>query len=164
MFRGQMVSVCWESADLTRWLLAACAVAVSCQEGLPPYEEPRRVLAGEMAAAYVLTPTDNSVKICVTVNNVFDESLEARAQLRGTVEIVMASNPDIRKSVRLTPSNIPHATGYDARIGVLRLDPGDSIQFGFWWDLVDDKGVDLRQAVYNMCRIPVAQTPCQNLE
>jgi len=140
--------------SLRRKILLRIAITVgflilSCREALPPYQTPQNVLAGELAGLYVLSASDNSLKVFLTVRNEFDETLEGPAKLTGKIEIVLLRDPRIRKTAVLGPSNVLQAKGYNRQTGVLSLDPQDSIRLGYSWNLVDDNGIDLRTDVFS---------------
>lgn len=126
----------------------------SCKETLPPYLSPERVLVGDVGGLYVLTASDNSVKLYFTVRNVFDETLQGPAKLAGKIQIVLGRNPQVRKTAVLGVSNILYARSYDRQTGVITLDPGDSIRLGYSWDLVDDNGIDLRTSFFSYVSDP----------
>jgi hypothetical protein len=116
----------------------------SCDESLPPYRAPAGLFEGWLRGSYVLTRTDNSLKVYFTIRNIFDESFQGPAELTGSIRIVSARNPDIAKTFFLTARNIIEGSGYDGATGTLLLDPGKSIRLGVSWNFVDDEGRDLR--------------------
>ncbi|MEK6571037.1 MAG: hypothetical protein AABZ61_06680 [Bacteroidota bacterium] len=130
-------------------ILAVVSVTInSCDENLPPYRDPSDLMEGKIEGQYVLIISDNSVKVFVTIRNVFDETLEGRAPLEGAVEIESLRDPRLRKSVPLRPSNLINARGYNGNLGVLTIDPGDSIRLGYSWNLIADNGTDLRSQFF----------------
>ncbi|MEX2116365.1 MAG: hypothetical protein WEB37_05725 [Bacteroidota bacterium] len=129
-------------------LLAILTAGPICNETLPPYADPRDALAGKIQGAYVLTDSDNSVKVFLDVTNRYDETLEGNAVLLGEVEISLLSNPAFAKTFMITASNLLTTGKYNPTAGTIRIDPGETIRFGVSWNLVDDNGVDLRDSVF----------------
>lgn len=130
------------------FFLAIVAAGPLCNESLPPYINPRDVFSGTVQGAYVLTMSDNSVKIYLNVTNRYDETLEGRALLNGEMEISLAGNPMISKTFSISSSNLLTSRNYNPTTGFLRIDPGETIRFGVSWNLVADNGTDLRTGVF----------------
>lgn len=121
----------------------------SCNETLPTYKMPHDVLKSRIEAEYVLSPTDNSVKVYFVVVNTFDETLEGPGVLRGTISLTSARDPRIRRTYEVGPATLISARGYDRLTGMLRIDPGDSIRFLVSWNFINsDNGVDLRTGFF----------------
>jgi len=140
-------------------ILAVLGIAtISCSESLPPYQDPAEVFQGKVTGQYVLTVADNSLKIYITLKNVFDETFQAQALLRGNLEIVLARKPEIRKTVSLYPSNILQARSYNSSNGMLTVDAGDSIRLGYSWDFIADDGTDLRRGIFILTEDPTCKS------
>jgi hypothetical protein len=125
----------------------------SCSESLPPYQDPADVFQGKVAGQYVLTVQDNSVKVYVTVKNIYDETFQASAILRGSLEITLARRPEIRKTVSLFPSQIIEGH-YNSGTGILTIDPGETIRLGYSWNFIDNSGTDLRKEIFTLVDDP----------
>jgi hypothetical protein len=119
-----------------------------CDESLPPYREPDSVLAASIRGDYTLSAVDNSMKVYLTVQNQFDETLQGTASFRGTVEITSARDPRVVKTFPVKAQNLIQATGYQPATGRLTLNPGESLVFLFSWNFVDDRGQDLRRQFF----------------
>lgn len=119
-----------------------------CDESLPPYREPDQPFEATVRGDYTLSVIDNSMKVYLTVKNIFDETLEGTASFRGTVEIVSARNPQIQKTFQIRAQNLIQAPGYTSSTGRLIFDPGTSLVFLFSWNFVDDRNVDLRSQFF----------------
>ena len=141
-------------------LLALFFYSGSCNESLPPYDEPQRLFDATVTGDYTLTASDNSMKVYVTVRNTFDETLQARFALGGEVDIVSARDPSVRKTFFLTPGIIMSIPGYDPRTGILTIDPGGTVSLGISWDLVDDSGNDLRASFFRYVEDPACSLRC----
>jgi hypothetical protein len=129
-------------------LLRGAAFAIllgnlSCKEPLPVYQDPRDVFDAYQSGAYVVSTAENAVKAFFTVTNTYDETFDAVAVFDGTLVITFERDRSFRRTVQLDPSTILHARGYNPQTGVLRLDPGDSVRFGFSWNMVADDGRSL---------------------
>ncbi len=129
-------------------LLAIITAGPVCNENLPPYATPRDYLKGSIQGGYVITDSDNSVKIYLDVTNRYDETLEGPAVLVGEMEISLLRNEAFRKSFAISLGNLMTAGAYNATTGQIKIDPGQTIRFGVSWNLVDENGVDLRDSVF----------------
>jgi hypothetical protein len=125
-------------------LATALAVSMSCDESLPPYQNPSDVLQGKARAQYVLSFSENSMHVFLTVTNVYEETFQGQAPLSGTLVLTSKRNPKVQKTFHLNANNISYAASYDKATAVLTIDPGDSVVFSSSWDFIDDAGEDLR--------------------
>lgn len=126
-------------------LLVVClfvgAIAdLSCKEPLPEYNDPVDVFDAYAYGLYAISLQENAVKAYMTIVNTYDETFDGTALLSGQLVITWAKDVSFKKSVHLTASHLIYARNYNAGTGGLRLDPGDSIRFGFTWDMVADDG------------------------
>lgn len=126
----------------------------SCDESLPPYRAPAGVFEGQLRGSYVLTMKENSFKVYFTIKNVFDETIQGPEELTGSVLIVSARSPDIKKTFLLTGANIIEAPGSNRAGGTLLIDPGGSIRFGVSWNFVDDENRYLRENFFRFTADP----------
>ncbi|MBI3787373.1 MAG: hypothetical protein HY276_03860 [Ignavibacteriales bacterium] len=116
-----------------------------CDESLPTYQAPDKIFEGTLLPTYILSLTQNTLSVQLIVRNIFDETFYAPGILKGTVEIVSAKDPSIRKTFAIGPTNVIRAPGYDRNTGMLLIDPGDTIRVGVQWNFkADDNGKDLR--------------------
>ncbi|MDL1891365.1 hypothetical protein FBQ87_00535 [Sphingobacteriales bacterium CHB3] len=133
-----------KKAKLLAIVVAAAMVSnLSCKEPLPGYQDPRDVFDAYQSGTYALSTAENAVKAYFTVFNAYDETFDARAVLNGTLTIIFERDRTFRKTVQLGPSTIIEARGYDPASGNLRMDPGDSVRFGFSWNMIADDGRSL---------------------
>lgn len=131
-----------------------------CDESLPPYREPEQPFEAIVRGDYTLSAIDNSMKVYLTVKNVFDETLEGTASFRGTVEIVSARDPRIQKTFQIRAQNLIQAPGYTPSTGRLRFDPGTSLVFLFSWDFLDDRNVDVRSQFFRFVQDASCSARC----
>jgi len=129
---------------MTLSLVVAMAVSMSCDESLPPYQDPRNVLQGTPRGKYVLTVSENSLHVSFTIKNVYEETFQAQAILNGTLVITAKRDPTIQKTFQLTESNVTYAANYNRATGVLTIDPQDTVVLSATWDFIDNVGEDLR--------------------
>lgn len=121
---------------------------LSCDESLPSRDNTPKTFETTLSTQYFLAQFDNSLKIYVTVKNVFDETLEDKAILKGTLELTLVRNPQIKKTIKLTTENIITAPKYNRETGVLTLDPGRSFVMGYSWDFQADSSVSLPDSIF----------------
>ncbi len=131
-----------------------------CDESLPPYREPERPFEATLRGDYTLSAIDNSMKVYLTIKNIFDETLQGTANFRGTVEIVSARNPQIQKTFPIRAQNLIQAPGYIPSTGRLTFDPGASLVFLFSWNFVDDRNVDVRSQLFRYVQDATCPTRC----
>ncbi len=143
------------------FLIAAIMLLLGpCDESLPTYREPASVFSTSIRGDYTLSVIDNSMKVYVTVRNEFDETLQGQASFRGSVEIVSARDPQVRKTFQVSSRSLARAPGYDPATGRLTFNPRDSLVFLFSWNLVDDRGVDLRRDFFRYVRDMSCESRC----
>lgn len=131
-----------------------------CDETIGPSEEPQRVFQTRIEGYYVLSISDNSLKIYLIVKNVFDETLQGPAIFKGSIEITSARAPSVRKSFTLTAANVISARGYDRTRSTFTFDSGDSIRVGVSWDFKTDEGRDLRKDFFSYIQDKTCQSRC----
>jgi hypothetical protein len=141
----------------TRAVILTLALG-SCNESLPPYAAPAGVFEGQLQGSYVLSMKENSFKVYFTIKNVFDETIQGPEELTGSILIVSARSPDIKKTFLLTGANIIEASGSNRAGGTLLIDPGGSIRFGVSWNFVDDEDRDLREGFFRFTEDPSCHT------
>ena len=123
-------------------LLASLLVltSLSCNEDLPPYQEPEVLLKATVEGEYWLSVDDHSLRIYVRITNTYDETLEGKASLTGSVVATFARDPSIHKTIPLTSSNL--FSGDYSPDETLRIDPGKSIVLRAVWQFSGDKVID----------------------
>lgn len=123
----------------------------ACEETLPPRNDPSNFFTTSLKTLYVYnTPKENSLYLFIVVKNNYDETLEAKATIEGTLRIQWKPPADYlikfisEKNVTLSVKDIYTGVNkYDVARGTLRLDPGDSLVLGFKWDFMTDDKTDL---------------------
>ncbi len=129
-------------------ILLLLGFSLSCKEPLPAYQDPTQVFSGILRPVYRYSGTQNSLNAQLVVVNDYDETFEGRTLFEGTIEIVLARKPDLKKTFFLSSSNLIQGK-YNPGSRILTLDPGDSVRVGVAWNFVDDRGVDLRQQEFS---------------
>ena len=136
------------------------ALSLSCNESLPPYDVPSTLFTGTIRPMFVHT-RGTHLWITLTVQNTFDETLQDVPSLRGNLEIILARDPSIHKTVTLDSkdllyhynallgypnyANVPNLAG-----GVLTINSKDSVCFFYDWQFTSDDGVYLPDQVFHM--------------
>lgn len=142
--------------------LAGGALSFStCEEFLPAYREPETVLQSILSAQYILDPGDNSLKVYLTARNVFDETFQARADVKGSIELVSLRDSTVRKTFPLSAANFIDAPGYNRTTGILTLNPNQTARLGISWNFVtDDAGRDIRREFFKYIEDPTCDGRC----
>ena len=158
---------------LTRWigrryspllLSVSLALLLSCDESLPPYSVPGVLFKGSIYPEFVKAKSGSALWVFMSVQNTFDETLQDTVQLTGTLEIILARDPTIRKTVTLnqgsllyhfntilgfpTYANYPSINSHN----ILTVNSKDSVSFFYSWNFVDDNNVNLPAGVFVMHR------------
>jgi len=133
-----------------RAILAFAAVGfLTCDEALPPFDDPGRVIeGGVIRARYVLVLGDNSAEITLSIRHLYDETFEGVTNLNGSVSLVLDRLPSVHRTVVFDQTNLTTRQKYNSTTKVLRFDPGDSLIFRIRWDFVDDNGDSLQNTVF----------------
>ena len=141
------------------------ALSLSCNESLPPYDIPATLFTGTIRATFNRSQGVH-LWVILSVQNTFDETLQDVPSLTGRLEIVLARDPSIHKTVTLDSrnllyhynsllgypnyANVPNLTG-----GVLTINSRDSVRFFFDWTFTSDDGLYLPTQVFHMHEDPV---------
>ncbi len=148
-------------------LVVVLALSLSCDESLPPYKVPTALFKGTIYPRFVNQQgAGTRLWVVLTVQNTFDETLQGVASLVGELDIVLARDPSIHKTVALDSrsllyhfntllgypgnANVPNFAG-----GVLTINSGDSVRFFYAWDFTSDDSVYLPTQVFNMHEDPL---------
>ncbi len=115
----------------------------SCEESLPPRNDPPKVLAVSLSAYYAYGYNTNELRLTVDVVNIYDETLADTAAITGAVEIVWTRLPQYRKTFVLSPKSMVYYHGFNPSTGELAFDPGDTLRFNYAWDFTTDDSVSI---------------------
>ena len=116
--------------------------SVSCDESLPPRQDPSGLFSLQVQQNYLYDANDNNLLISLFAFNNFDETLSDRMFLSGTVVITSNRDTSVHKTYQLSALNLIHGT-YDASKGILTINPGDFAELRVDWDFTDDSGLSL---------------------
>ena len=137
------------------------AVSLTCEEALPPFEDPSNpIRAGVLRTRYVLVVDDNSMEITLTVRQQYDETLEGVTNLDGSVTIAAERIPSVQRTVSFNYTSLISYPNYNTSTKVLRFDPGDTLIFRIRWDFVDDNGDSLKNSFFRYYRDPACSLRC----
>ena len=129
--------------------LMLAGLSLSCKEPLPAYRDPTDLFSGVLRIGYLYgTPPANIFRVQMVVFNDFDETFEGRTFFEGTIEIVLARKPEVKKTFFLSVDNLIQGR-YNAGSRVLTFNPRDSVRLGVHWEFIDDRGVDLRETEFS---------------
>ncbi len=135
----------WHSSFVVAFLMLS-----SCEGELPEYADPGKLFSSSAAFSYRLTTQQNDLVINVTVKNIYDETLDGIAEMKGSVAIILSRLPEHRRTFDLTAAQLISAKSYNRTTRRLTIDPEDEIVFQVIWDFVDDNGVNLPQDVFRL--------------
>lgn len=138
----------------------AAVLLFSCEENLPPYEDPRDLLASSVDAIYMIDDSTNAMNVVVTVRNRYDEQMEGTLNLEGRITITSARDNIVRRQIEINPSMIRLAPGYNPVTGRLVLNPNQVVRIEFRWNFVDDTGFDLSTGYFVLRGDPTCQSRC----
>lgn len=138
-------------------LLSLPLILYGCEETLPFRNDPTNSLIASVRKLYVYnTPFENSLYFFLVVKNNYDETIESRAAIDGTLRIKWRPPSGYtvgfvdEKNVELTLKDI-QTGNYNAKTGLLLIGPGDSLVLMYRWDFVTDDKTDmlLKFSYYN---------------
>ena len=141
--------------------LCLLLILCSCEETLPLRNDPTNALTASVRKLYVYnTPVENSLYFFLVVKNNYDETIESKAVIDGTLRIKWQPPADYtvgfvnEKNVKLTLKDM-QTGNYNAQNGLLRIGAGDSLVLMYRWDFVTDDKTDMllkfRYIVDNGC-------------
>ena len=115
-----------------------------CTEELPLYQQPNKVLEGSVNGYYAFTPFSNNIEITISVKNVFDETLNEPAAVRGTLIIRFVRETSFARTAALDLGQFDNDGSYNPLTGRITIDPGKSVRFRYIWNWLDDSSRDVR--------------------
>jgi hypothetical protein len=118
--------------------LVFVCLSLSCDESLPPRNDPTMLLAATLESFYSLGVTTNHLYLTINVRNVYDETIQDTENISGTLEIVLRRNSLYRKTVQLSSSNLLTVSAYNGTTDQLTVDSGESVQLRYAWDFSTD--------------------------
>jgi hypothetical protein len=116
----------------------------ACTETLPPRIEPRLVFVATIEGHYTLTMIENNLRLYLTFQNVYDQTIQDTLSLDGNIEIIFNRAPTLIRSIRLRPANIVTPHVYDPTTGMITLAPQSGVVFTWTWDFITDDSTDMR--------------------
>ncbi len=61
------------------FIITIIILGFSCDEALPPYENPANVFEAKISGIYHISPFENVVKVFITLSNKYDETFEGES-------------------------------------------------------------------------------------
>jgi signal peptidase I len=121
----------------------------ACTESLPPRNDPSILFEGYFSSKYSLLWNENVLRIEVALVNIFDETVQAKALMSGTVEVVLVRNTAYRKTIHFDASHLITRKFYNSTTKEVTINPGDTIRFVYVWNFIDDNNVNLPTDVFH---------------
>jgi hypothetical protein len=125
-------------------VLAAVAIwryGSGCDETLPQRVEPAKVFTASVRGMYIYRITANGAGVVLKIVNTYEETLQAKLSLDGSVDIQWNRYPEYRASIPIRNFTLTYSGVYDSRTGIVTLDPGDSLTFFYLWNFTTGDGV-----------------------
>lgn len=134
-------------------LTALSAVSLSCDETLPARIEPAKFLKASMyvrpgafvevfidsnAPGHPITIVGGTGTLGLSLKSYYNEVLEERPLINGTVDVWLTAQPTVRTKVVFTEVNVDYP--YIEPGGFLTLVPGDSVSMSKQWHHIADNG------------------------
>ena len=139
-------------------LFAVCFVA--CSESLPPLKDPGSIFTASVSARYVLNIQDNSVVISVSIKSNYDETLQEKADILGSVNVIYRRDPEFARTMLIGVADLRTSGKYNPATGVLTVNPGDVLRFDVVWDFRDDDGVYVPDSLFQYYEDPECPFRC----
>ncbi len=138
----------------THLTLVALVFWLSCDESLPPRQDPSNVFRLHINPDYEYSQSTNYLAVQLSFVNDFDETFSGLMALDGTVVIVSQRDTSIHRTFPITAQNLVHGH-YDPSSGILTTDPGDSVVVAVSWDFTDDAGKRLQSTLFQYSTDPL---------
>jgi hypothetical protein len=125
-------------------VLAAIALwryGSGCDETLPQRVEPAKVFTASARGMYIYRITANGAGVVLKIVNTYDETLQEKLSLDGSVDIQWNRSPDYWASIPIKNFTLTYSGVYDSQTGIVTLDPGDSLTFFYLWNFTTNNGV-----------------------
>ena len=136
------------------------SLSLSCDEQLPLYAEPNFIFEASLSGFYAHSLSDNSLKIYLTVKNIYHETFQEEALLQGELLVTSVRDSALQRRFTLSFAEVIEGPGYNRRTGVLTMEPGATVRLGVSWDFVDDRGKDLRYDFFEYVEDPACPSRC----
>ncbi len=138
-------------------------ILLGCDEELPPQNNPTNLFTSIISEQYqynsTARPTQSSIDIYIVYKNLYDETLNDFASMKGTITIEWIVPPEERGAIvttrtdKLTFDNLFIANKYDFVSNRLAIDPKDSIVLRYRWNMkTDDSTNIMTQVKYSVDR------------
>ena len=123
---------------------------LSCDESLPPREDPKSLFRGTLKVEFHPGKVYGGSELWIYLYaiNTFDETLQNNERMKGTLDIVLSRDPDYHRSVSLDWTNLVHGVTRDPRTGQIVVARGDTMMLLYKWDFFDDNGVWLPNSIF----------------
>ncbi|HTP12546.1 MAG TPA: hypothetical protein VMM37_02925 [Bacteroidota bacterium] len=113
------------------------------------YQEPASLFVGTVVPDYRWGNMASTLWIHINIRNTFDETLQGRERLTGTLEVILAREPHCRKTVALINTSVVNSTGVTRQNGQVTINRGDTLKLLYVWDFWDDNGNYLPTDVFH---------------
>lgn len=140
--------------ELLSWMILGASgmpavFLCACDETLPPHDEPLSLFEGTLNPEYHYLGAGSQLWIHLDIRNIFDETLQARERLTGTLEITLQRDPQYHRTVALTGDLVVASPGTTRWNGEMTVNRGDTLKLLYKWDFADDDGVYLPATVFH---------------
>jgi len=129
-------------------------VESGCDESLPPRDNPNIIFKGDITGSYIYSDRENDCRFLIDVMNIYDETIQDTALVRGTIEVTLKRDVQYHKTFHLTLQNFLGPFVYDTLRNLFTIDPGKKATFSAVWNFIDDNGVDLTTALFTFITDP----------
>jgi len=129
--------------------LALLMLVLACDESLPPRNDPSILFKGYLSTKYSLLWNENVLRVVVSLVNIYDETVQAKASITGTVEVALIRNTAYRKTIHFNASHLITPKFYNSITQELTINPGDTVRFVYVWNFTDDNNVNLTEDVFH---------------
>jgi len=126
------------------WVFLVCFLVSSCEETLPPREEPRNFLVATIGlnpGPVVIQDSTGSARegsFVLELKNLFDEVLQDSALVQGTIEIWLKKDPSQRRLITCTEGDLSNNV---VRFGLATLGVDSSAKLTKAWNHKTNEGV-----------------------
>jgi hypothetical protein len=146
-------------------LLAPIACAVfcmlmfsSCEESLPPRDDPQNFLATTIEGGYLWSVSAESIYFTVKIRNTYSETFSDTTSIFGTIAIQLKDDPAFQRHFELTAADlkafyynpltgsyVQSTSSYNNFSKILTMPENSIAVFQVRWNLQSDNSIDLRR-------------------
>jgi hypothetical protein len=133
----------------------------SCDESLPPRDEPQSYFVPTLETGYAfVSRSADAIFLTLKIRNTYTETFSDKADIYGFITIQLKDMPQLQRRFELTAANyvqnyfdpatslsVATKSRYDSYTRILTFPENEYVVFQIPWNLITDDTIDIRDAV-----------------